>query len=88
MVGIVVRRHEANLERTVRDQLIEQVDSEQIERDLWAVLWNAHRERGVGVWDNSDPEVWVDDRCIGRLSLGAEIGAIVRLVMARRAGRG
>jgi hypothetical protein len=85
MVGIVVRRHEANAERTAHDQPIDDVNAEQVKRDLWSVLWNAHRERGVGVWDNSDPEVCVDDRCIGRLSLGAEIGEIVRLVIARRA---
>jgi hypothetical protein len=84
MVGIVVRRHEANQERTSHDHPIDEVNSEQIKRDLWAVLWNAHCQRGVGVWDNSDPEVWVDDRCIGRLSLGAEIGEIVRLVIAQR----
>jgi hypothetical protein len=84
MVSIVVRRHEANRGRTAHDQKITEVDPEQIRKDLWSALWIAHRERGTGVWDNSDPEVWIGNKCIGHLSLAAEIGLLVRLVMARR----
>jgi hypothetical protein len=85
MGRIVVRRHESNHERTAHDHTIVEVDPEQVRRDLWSALWTAHRERGTGVWENSDPEVWIGNKCIGHLSLAAEIGVLVRLVMTRNA---
>jgi hypothetical protein len=85
MASIVVRRYEANKQRTAHDWKMHETEAGQLERELWAALWDARREPEK--FDDRDPEVWFGDTCVARLSHAAEIRPFVRFVMAKCAAR-
>ena len=87
MLNIVVRRYEANPQQTPHDWTMHETLAGQLEKELRAALWSAHSERGLGSWADRDPEVWVGNACVARLSRMTEIMPFVRGVMARCAAQ-
>ncbi len=79
MPQITVRRHLADEARSQSDFVVSAGDAKQIHRHLLQdVLRNAQAERGVGVWSDSDPEVWVGGTFVGRLGRGGDIAQLAR----------
>jgi hypothetical protein len=82
MDRITVRRHQADAARSSSDFVIHAGDPAQLDRRLVDFLRTAQAERGVGVWSNADPEIWVRGALFSQLERDGNIAQHVRRLRA------
>jgi hypothetical protein len=81
MPHITVRRYQADAERSKSDFDLRSEDLRHLDRRLQEVLRSAQAERGVGLWSDADPELWVGHTFVGRLGRGGDIARLARQAM-------
>jgi hypothetical protein len=82
MAHITVRRYQADADRSVNDFDLHSEDLRQLARSLREVLGEAQARRGVGLWSDADPEIWMGHIFVGRLGPEGDIAELTRLAMA------
>jgi len=83
MSEIVVRRYQADLSRTASEVVLAATDRWHAAASLREVLGGMQRDRGQGLWSDSDPEVLVDGAVVGRMRRQEAIEDLVDYVVER-----
>ena len=83
MTEIVVRRRQADADRTPSEIVVHFSDRRRTAADLRAILFDLQRERGRGVWSDADPELLVGGSVVARLRRREAIEELVERVLER-----
>jgi len=83
MKEIVIRRHQADASRTSSEVVLAATDRTHIALNLKEILGGMQRDRGRGLWSDSDPEVLVDGAVVGLVRRHEAIDALVEYVVQR-----
>lgn len=83
MNSIVVRRRQADAQRTASDIVVHVEDAKRTARALREILHDFQRDRGRGIWSDADPELLVDGIVVARLRIHEAIDELVDRILER-----